>query len=269
VTKRPTDEPRTEQRSLVVAPPRPRESLRLDPDHVEALRAYLSAETRRQFRGHIELIDRRALPGLIDRLENALSPASQRDVAELTALVVAGFPHLGGRSGTDLTLLGLQLAEDVAEYPPDILHEALRRHRRKDQFFAVATLRKTAIKLLRERKDQLAAAREMLRCYDDHEEHNREVEERQRRENGRGHRLRIAEQRRDIARLEEDRDHLQQQLARGRLEPEVRARVRLRFEGLEHEIRVRQDIVRRLERGEYVSEYECDRAVFDTAPKPG
>ena len=120
-----------------------------------------------------ELIPRSELPTLRRVLDDLLVPATSKEIDGAIALIAAAWPHAHQRAEPEVIALHLrQLREDLADYPPAILQETVRRLRRTLKWIpSIAELRETA--------DDLLAVRQIQRrAVDCHErEHRRRTAE--------------------------------------------------------------------------------------------
>ena len=112
------------------------------------------------------------LPPLIGALEARVHPASAREVGAALALIAAAWPHAHQRADqTTLELFGQQMAEDLAEFPADVLTAAIRQVRRELKFApSIAELYQAATELVWPRHAALRMVRDHMR------EHERRAE---------------------------------------------------------------------------------------------
>jgi hypothetical protein len=105
---------------------------------------------------------RAALPALIESHEATLDPAPAGLIAAHLAKLSAIFPDTR-RSEADWKAFMEAAVEDLAEYPADIVVEAIKVHRRRSKFYpAIAELREIASDLLATRQFRIGRMRRLL-----------------------------------------------------------------------------------------------------------
>ena len=115
-----------------------------------------------------QLIPRPELPPVIATLEAMLLPATQRQVEETIALIGGAWPSAHTKAEPEaMALFVLALREDLAEFPPDVLVETVRKLRRTLTFPpSIGEIYQAALALTDERRSRLDMARQHLAEHD-------------------------------------------------------------------------------------------------------
>jgi hypothetical protein len=104
---------------------------------------------------------RNALPAVIQAHEAALAPSEPGFIVAHLAKLQAAFPNTG-RDADSWKHFGQMAIEDLGEFPPDILLEAMRQHRRQSKFFpAISELREIAESLTEARQFYIERMRQL------------------------------------------------------------------------------------------------------------
>lgn len=105
-----------------------------------------------------QLIPAADLPALGECIAAGLRPASGRQVAEAIAMIAGAWPYAHQKSdATAMDIHARMLTEDLAQFPADILVDAIRQLRRTLKFApAIAEIYESAMERLVKRKGQLA-----------------------------------------------------------------------------------------------------------------
>jgi hypothetical protein len=122
---------------------------------------------------------RALLPAAIIVHERAMVPAPATFIAAMMAKLASCFPNTG-RSQADWTAYIEAVTEDLACFPPDIIVDAIRRHRRESKFFpTVAEIYQPCADLLAARRFQLDRLKKLLKVETPEERDAREQAERE------------------------------------------------------------------------------------------